>query len=723
MMIIRNKLIFCSLLIVLATLISCDVNPEDSIDVEITPEKKYFGVVFFGESVVEDFVITNNNAEEITIFHVSISGRNADQFLIIAGDDTPVLINADGGFHQLSVRYTPTCLSASAILNILISDIFGRSHYYSVKLEGYMKTTGILTTNATGTPPTLDFGQVLINTAPKKILTIENTGNANFEIFDIQVSIEGFSIHNGWSGNQMTVESNGESLEITFCFSPTELESYYATLSIIHNIENISSPYEIELTGKGAGYSYTVTAKPISQKPRVSGSQQIIWEARRNRKYENDTQLIPIGFAFNFFGINYTEVYVSVNGFVSFSDPGNPNTDENTAIPDPAGQNNIIAPMWDKEWKLKEYGYVYYEVIGSAPNRQFVVEWYCIRNEAGINYAYFGCALHESTMIIETYYYFTDNAIINTGASIGIENIDGLVGYEGKPGSPQITNWPENDYVYTPNWLPQLNGNADTYPADKNVNDALICSGGAAPYRYSFNNWSPEEPVGLFFNADGSINGTPVDLGYFTVEVEVEDSVQFSTTMFLTVHISSYEVTSFQLGMTPFFNGTPVDLGDDDFSQVPIGFTFEFFGKEFSEIFISSNGTINFGAGDCSFDIDPFPNQEMPNNVIALFCTDLFPYMNSLSYKLKGDAQNRVLTVQFNCIPGFCNGVWTGQIKLYESSNIIELCYSSTSLFWLQDAIVGIENEDGSEGISYDGSYIGDISYAPTANIRYTPNQ
>ncbi|OIP93397.1 MAG: hypothetical protein AUK24_00035 [Syntrophaceae bacterium CG2_30_49_12] len=65
----------------------------------------------------------------------------------------------------------------------------------------------------------------------------------------------------------------------------------------------------------------------------------------------NDDQVagpIPIGFTFKFYGHNYTQVYVSSNGFISFNSGSGNGCCSGDSLPTPGGDaDNIIAAFWD----------------------------------------------------------------------------------------------------------------------------------------------------------------------------------------------------------------------------------------------------------------------------------------------------------------------------------------------------------------------------------------
>jgi len=62
--------------------------------------------------------------------------------------------------------------------------------------------------------------------------------------------------------------------------------------------------------------------------------------------------------------------------------------------------------------------------------------------------------------------------------------------------------------------------------------------------------------------------------------------------------ISSGMVAIAILLFTGSANATTIPLTDDDTANVGLGFSFDFFGTSYSSIWVNSNGSITFGAGD-----------------------------------------------------------------------------------------------------------------------------
>ena len=83
---------------------------------------------------------------------------------------------------------------------------------------------------------------------------------------------------------------------------------------------------------------------------------------------------VPIGFTFNFYGIGYSEVFVSSNGFLSFLSSQGNGCCAGAHIPSALAPNGIVAGLWT-DLVPGGSGRVYYQTLGTAPNRRFVVQF------------------------------------------------------------------------------------------------------------------------------------------------------------------------------------------------------------------------------------------------------------------------------------------------------------------------------------------------------------
>lgn len=182
-------------------------------------------------------------------------------------------------------------------------------------------------------------------------------------------------------------------------------------------------------------------------------------------------------------------------------------------------------------------------------------------------------------------------------------------------------------------------------------------------------------------------------------------------------------------------NTGTVTLTDDQYSQViNIGFTFNYFGTNYTQCLLSSNGYLCFdlaGAGGYSqWPISaPIPSTSDPVNSIMGPWEDLYPAAagsgGSYNYGTFGTAPNRVFVYDMWNITMFsCNNLChTGQIILYESSNIIEIHIGNkqTCFGWNGGyAIEGIHNQGGNLAFTVPGRNMTQWSATNDA-YRFTP--
>ncbi|CAD6493354.1 MAG: CHAP domain protein [Candidatus Argoarchaeum ethanivorans] len=85
-------------------------------------------------------------------------------------------------------------------------------------------------------------------------------------------------------------------------------------------------------------------------------------------------EYIGLGFFFNYYGTDYSQLAISNNGLL-FSG-GTTWQYVNEPITQTPGVHGFIAPFWDDIVTWGSAGAIYYQTIGTAPNRLFVVEWY-----------------------------------------------------------------------------------------------------------------------------------------------------------------------------------------------------------------------------------------------------------------------------------------------------------------------------------------------------------
>lgn len=84
---------------------------------------------------------------------------------------------------------------------------------------------------------------------------------------------------------------------------------------------------------------------------------------------------IAIGFTFNFGGTNYTQLRIGSNGWIFFGATSTAYTNTTVAS---SPVTNVLMPYWDDLNPASVAGRIRYQMLGSAPNRQFVVSYLAV---------------------------------------------------------------------------------------------------------------------------------------------------------------------------------------------------------------------------------------------------------------------------------------------------------------------------------------------------------
>lgn len=214
---------------------------------------------------------------------------------------------------------------------------------------------------------------------------------------------------------------------------------------------------------------------------------------------------------------------------------------------------------------------------------------------------------------------------------------------------------------------------------------------------------------------------------------------ELTAAFFDTGETTSYDVSSILYEPPfPFTGGISVSVNTDDvWSQIiPLPFDFCFYGVEYTQFLIGSNGVVTFDTnnnspgGFCPWSFSAsIPSPSLISASINGIYMDIDPSVGgsgTINYTFFGDAPARTLVVNFPNIPYFsCNSqTMTSQIVFYETTNIIDVYVESRSsgCSWNSgNALIGIQNVGGSQGIAAPGRNTGDWAASEEA-WRFTPN-
>lgn len=159
-------------------------------------------------------------------------------------------------------------------------------------------------------------------------------------------------------------------------------------------------------------------------------------------------------------------------------------------------------------------------------------------------------------------------------------------------------------------------------------------------------------------------------------------------------------------GSTTAPNGTTLssgDLDDGGWLNIPLGFSFNYFGKSYSNISVGTNGTMMFGLTSATplntyTFTGGFPSTSNPANVIAAVSQDnRLTTAGSISYWTTGYAPNRKFVTQYNAVPAYnSSGFTTAQVILFETTGIIEIHITNSTTSYAK--YVGLQDSSRTIG-------------------------
>lgn len=190
--------------------------------------------------------------------------------------------------------------------------------------------------------------------------------------------------------------------------------------------------------------------------------------------------------------------------------------------------------------------------------------------------------------------------------------------------------------------------------------------------------------------------------------------------------VAGYNLTTIPYApITPTGATTAGPTGDDVVSAaLPMPFPFDFFCNSVANFYISTNGFITFsagqGAGCCAG--QSLPDATTPNNLIALCWTDLnVTTGGNINRFVNGTTPNRVLVIRWSNVAHFGGGgVVSGEMHLYETTNVIELLVSSQTQTTHTNTL-GIENGNGTYGLTPAGYNASSWTVNTPVAFKFTP--
>ncbi len=127
--------------------------------------------------------------------------------------------------------------------------------------------------------------------------------------------------------------------------------------------------------------------------------------------------------------------------------------------------------------------------------------------------------------------------------------------------------------------------------------------------------------------------------------------------------------------------GSPLGQTDDDCDSVPLGFTFQFYGQNYTNLWVNSNGNLTFNGCNWEWWHPDIPDQA--NIIIGTLYGDFDPEVaGEVHYNVLGEAPYRRLIATWSAVPEYSQErdpnlpPSTFQVWLFEESNQIQFGYN-----------------------------------------------
>lgn len=298
------------------------------------------------------------------------------------------------------------------------------------------------------TPTTKDFGTVSVGTTNNQVVTISNAGQGTLNINSVAFTGTGIAQYTVTDANVYPVAlAGGQSINVTVGFTPLLPGTYTASLDITDDLAK--SVHHVTFTGTAIDYNYgggdeTTTyggyyfanslATNAPSRPAYNWIDPIdgrhdeyagTWSSSADDGYST---AFDLGFNFNFYGVEYTQICVTTNGIVTLG-ASSSTAYTNAAIPTAATPGAFIALFWDDMEFFSGNTIVYTKALAD----QFIVTYTNLGRTGDWNAAQQITAqviLYADGNIKMQYAEIIGNISSVHSATVGIENADGTKGVQ-----------------------------------------------------------------------------------------------------------------------------------------------------------------------------------------------------------------------------------------------------------------------------------------------------
>ncbi len=434
------------------------------------------------------------------------------------------------------------------------------------------------------------------------------------------------------------------------------------------------------------------------------------------------SSVVALPFPVSFYGTVYNSCNVGSNGWIDFTTPHAAGFYTNVCLPTTTANGAFgpaILAFWDDGYTsgTAQGQGIFTQTVGDAPNRQFVIEWragFCCAAAAPIND--YQVIFTEGSNDFDIVY---SRTMADRGsATVGAQQAPGsqfFVQYTCNTAGVITTDLSLHFTCVAP---PPTAGACCTAAGVCTIADSPAACTGAGSYSFGVGSTCGTTtcPTGACCTSgvcSVSISNACTGAGN-TFTAGAACTGTYASPVQGAHAIEDISISSGTPG-TPFtLTGGTLDDGYN--TNIPLGFTFNFFGTAQTTINIATNGVIYFGGTAYSGYPAPaaIPAVTTPTNSIGVYWADmLLPSADTITYTTSGVAPYRRFIVQWNNAPRYNLGNPTGSITaqaiLYETADAVELRYGNIDPGTPSgpNLIIGVEDATGTVATSFDPSGLG----------------
>ncbi|MEV4543870.1 carboxypeptidase regulatory-like domain-containing protein [Micromonospora echinaurantiaca] len=461
---------------------------------------------------------------------------------------------------------------------------------------------------------------------------------------------------------------------------------------------------DLSLMVDGDEFGYTCATGPVSFIP---GDVVETW--RGDDKVWQKTTPFPI----KLYGETHTTAWISSNGLISFSDLGDIATDKPTPTPLPYAEaggaiDNAVYAFFD-DWGIDTSSAIATKVSGTAPNRQWVVEWRnAYRYGDKSHRASFEVIFSENGEIALAYAGIdpTDERERGGAATIGIENAAGNTAYQYLHREARLTSGQGVTFRPSP-------------PGVGSVTGTVSCQGVPAPgITVAVAGQSATT------SATGTYRITNVPNGsYAVIATGTTGACQGSLVQPVTVGVGTERTVDFAAAATPTGAGytaaeqpvtyAPADdtvlplSGDDRDIRVDLPFPVTLYGQPASAAWVDTNGLLSFTRPDEPSPIPyPIPSAGSPASGVYPFWHDwVVDDSASVRTALRGSAPGRQFVVEWRNVRSYDDaGIRVTFQVIIDETGGVSFAYTDLDGTFIERggaATIGIGGANGTVALQY----------------------